>query len=219
MLRFSARLQAARGGGHAVALTAAQVEALHGKPHARVKGTVNGAPLRTSMFPYGGTYYLMIHKATVQAADAAPGAMVALAVEPDTAPRRLAIPPDLARALRDAGLAAPFAALSFTRRKELARAVAEAKRPATRERRIQAALRAARGPPSRPPAVLTRALDAQGKANFRALPPSHQRRYISYVTEPANRRRAPSARRRPRSTSRAATGPGGDDTCATSCTK
>ncbi|WP_240659010.1 YdeI/OmpD-associated family protein [Microbacterium sp. CPCC 204701] len=52
------------------------------------------------------------------------------------------MPDDLAAALTDAGARAAFDALSYSRRKEIARAVAEAKRPETRERRIATALEA-----------------------------------------------------------------------------
>ena len=43
-------------------------------------------------------------------------------------------------ALTDAGARAAFDALSYSRRKEVARSVSEAKRPETRERRIAAAV-------------------------------------------------------------------------------
>lgn len=143
-LRFQATLRAQGRGGHAVALTPAQVRALQGRPHTRVQGTVNGAPLRSSIFPYGGVYYLLVHKATVQAAGAAPGKRVALVLARDDAPRTLAVPPELARAIRRAGLRDAWDRLSFTHRKEHAAAVREAKRPETRERRIAAALAALR---------------------------------------------------------------------------
>ncbi|MCA1813955.1 MAG: YdeI/OmpD-associated family protein [Halobacteriales archaeon] len=144
MLRFTAKLEREPGGGHHVALSTAQDAALRGRPHARVKGTLGGAPLRTTMFPYGGTYYLLVHKATVEAAGAKPGERVVIALEPDAAPRRLTMPKELRAALREAGLTKHFAALSFTRRKELALAVRAAKKPETRAKRIAAALDAAR---------------------------------------------------------------------------
>ena len=46
------------------------------------------------------------------------------------------MPADLAKALKAAGVRASFDQLSFTHRKEHVRAVEEAKKPETRERRI-----------------------------------------------------------------------------------
>jgi len=59
----------------------------------------------------------------------------------DTAPRVVEVPPDLAKALqRDKKAAAAWGALSYTTRKEHARALEEAKRPETRERRLAGTL-------------------------------------------------------------------------------
>lgn len=61
----------------------------------------------------------------------------------DTAPREVDLPDDLAAALADAR--AGWDVLSFTRRRELVEAIATAKRPETRERRVAAAVAEARG--------------------------------------------------------------------------
>ena len=50
------------------------------------------------------------------------------------------VPTDLASALDAAGAHAAFDALSPSRRKEFVRGIVEAKQPATRERRVQAAV-------------------------------------------------------------------------------
>lgn len=141
-LRFTAKLEAAGGGGHFVALKPAQVKALEGKPHTRVKGTVEGVPFRSSIFPYGGVFYLMVHKATVQAAGTAPGRRIAVVVERDEAPRVLDVPADLAKALaRNRKATAFYDQLAFTHRKEYAAWVSQAKRPETRARRIAETVR------------------------------------------------------------------------------
>jgi uncharacterized protein YdeI (YjbR/CyaY-like superfamily) len=55
----------------------------------------------------------------------------------DSAPREVEVPPALAKALaQDERTKAAFQALSFTYRKEHARAVSEAKAEETRDRRI-----------------------------------------------------------------------------------
>jgi uncharacterized protein YdeI (YjbR/CyaY-like superfamily) len=58
-------------------------------------------------------------------------------MELDSEPRTVRVPPDLRTALRgDAVAEAAFAELSFTHRREYVEWVEEAKRPATRARRI-----------------------------------------------------------------------------------
>jgi len=67
--------------------------------------------------------------------------VVTVELEPDTEERTVEVPADLAAALkRDAKAAAAWEKLSYTNRKEIARSLEEAKRPETRERRLQAAL-------------------------------------------------------------------------------
>lgn len=68
------------------------------------------------------------------------GDEVDVTVDLDTADREIEVPADLAQALDAEGARAAFDALSFSRRKELARGVSEAKRPETRERRVAAVL-------------------------------------------------------------------------------
>jgi uncharacterized protein YdeI (YjbR/CyaY-like superfamily) len=73
--------------------------------------------------------------------DKAVGDEVLVTLELDETPREVEVPEDLAQSLEDAGLSDTFAQLSFTRRREVAGGVASAKRPETRRRRIEAAVR------------------------------------------------------------------------------
>ena len=61
-------------------------------------------------------------------------------IELDADDRVIEVPTDLASALDAAGARAAFDALSPSRRKEFVRGIVEAKQPATRERRVQAAV-------------------------------------------------------------------------------
>ena len=64
----------------------------------------------------------------------------------DVAERTVDVPPLLAQALAaDPAAAAAFGKLSFTRRKEIARGIADAKQEATRQRRLEKALAELRG--------------------------------------------------------------------------
>ena len=59
----------------------------------------------------------------------------------DESPRVLALPPELEAAFEaDPELGQRFGALSFSRRRELAEPIAEARRPETRARRLEDAL-------------------------------------------------------------------------------
>ena len=68
------------------------------------------------------------------------GEVVEAAIALDDAERTVDVPAMLADALAGAGLRAVFDGMPYSRRKELARAVSEAKREETRERRVAAAL-------------------------------------------------------------------------------
>jgi uncharacterized protein YdeI (YjbR/CyaY-like superfamily) len=73
------------------------------------------------------------------------GDEVVATIELDQQEREVEVPEDLAAALDAAGVRAAFDALTFTRRKEFARGVTEAKKAETRERRIAAVVAALAG--------------------------------------------------------------------------
>ena len=140
--RFTAELEAGRGGGAMVLVPPEIATALGGLRQMRAVGTVNGVPYQSSVMPYGGRgLFLGVHKATREAAGVFPGERVDVVISRDDRPRVLEIPAELAAALAaDPEARAAFDRLSFTNRKEIATSVAEAKRPETRERRLAAAM-------------------------------------------------------------------------------
>jgi len=111
-----------------------------GRP--KVKAVIAGVPNRGSLMPMGdGTFGLGVLKSIQDAKGIDVGDVVTVELEPDTEERTVEVPADLAAALkRDAKAAAGWEKLSYTNRKEIARSLEEAKRPETRERRLQAAL-------------------------------------------------------------------------------
>lgn len=115
----------------------------------RVYGTVNGVPYHSNTMPLaGGRLYLGVHKATREAAKVAIGETLDVEVTRDTSPRELALPPTLEDAFRaEPLLGERFASLSFSRRRDLATPIADAKRPETRVRRLEEALRRLRESP------------------------------------------------------------------------
>lgn len=104
-----------------------------------VRGTINKHAFRGTIFPMGdGRHYMVVNKELRAAAGVRGGETVSVSMEPDTEPRTITPPDDLARALkanRDAQ--ATWDKLSYTHRKEYARSVEEAKRPETRQRRLE----------------------------------------------------------------------------------
>jgi uncharacterized protein YdeI (YjbR/CyaY-like superfamily) len=117
------------------------VEAVFGAKRVPVKATVNGAEYHGSVVRMGGKYMLGIPKAFREAADIKAGDNIVVTLEKDTAERTVAVPEDLATALKENKDAAKaWEKLSYTHRKEHVRAIEEAKKPETRTKRIEKAL-------------------------------------------------------------------------------
>jgi hypothetical protein len=140
--RFTAQLEAARAGGAIVLIPPEIANSLGGLKQMRVVGTVNGVAYHSSTMPYGGRGLFMgVHKGTRAAAGAEFGGMVEVVVSRDDRPRTLELPAELEAAFAaEPALRQRFEALSFTRRKELAVPIGEAKLPATRAARLEKAL-------------------------------------------------------------------------------
>ena len=141
-LRFKAQLQP-RGPAAAVVLDDAQVGVIgEGAKRFPVVATVNGYTWRTSVARMGGEFLLGLNQAVRRAAGVHSGDEVDVTVGLDVAPRQVEVPEALAAALAtDPQAEASFKGMAFTHRKEYARWVAEAKREATREHRVQQALK------------------------------------------------------------------------------
>ncbi len=115
-----------------------------------VRGTLNGFAFRSSVFPMGGgCHWLVVNRDMREGAKIKAGEMISVMMERDDEPRVITPPKDFARALaaNKAALAA-WDKLSYTHRKEYARAIEEAKKPETRERRIEKAIAALATPKS-----------------------------------------------------------------------
>ena len=113
----------------------------------RVTGTLNGLPFRSSTMPYRGAFYVGVHKASREAAGVGIGDEVELTLARDDSPRMLELASELEAALAvEPALRERFEGLSFSRRRELAEPIAEAKKPETRQARLEKALAALREP-------------------------------------------------------------------------
>jgi hypothetical protein len=106
-----------------------------GRPPVTV--TIGGHAYRTTVARMGGRYLIPLSAENRTAAGAAAGDEVDVDIEPDTAPREVEVPADLAEALAgDAAAQATFDGLAFSHRKEWVRWVEEAKKPETRATRL-----------------------------------------------------------------------------------
>lgn len=112
------------------------------KARVAVKGTMNGFPFRNSLMPEGnGTHSMMVNKALQSGATAKAGDTVKVVMEPDTAPRTVAVPPDLKRALAGNKRAlAFFGGLAYSHKKAYVDWISGAKQKETRVRRIRKAI-------------------------------------------------------------------------------
>ena len=140
--RFRSTIEQARGPGATVALVPADVvPALGGLKQKRAFGWVNGVEFMTATFPYRGTLYIGVPKAARVAAGIVVSDKADFEVMLDESPRKVELAPELVAAFKThPELAKRFEALAFSRKRELADPVREAKRPETRAARVEKAL-------------------------------------------------------------------------------
>ena len=110
-----------------------------GRNRVPVRGTINGAPFRTSVFRMGGDcHFMVVNRRLREAAGVTGGETVPVVMERDDAPRTVTPPPDFARALKASEEArATWDKLSFTHQREHVEHIEGAKKPETRQRRLE----------------------------------------------------------------------------------
>jgi hypothetical protein len=112
------------------------VEALGSSKRPPVTITVNGHTYRTTAVRMGGRFFVPLSAENREAAGVSTGDDITVDIEPDTAPREVEVPEDLAAAM-DEAVRATYDGLSFTHRKEWVRWVEDARKPETRAARIE----------------------------------------------------------------------------------
>lgn len=139
--KFEAKLQG-KGPGNAWTFLPIPFDvqkAFGSKARVPVMGTINGFPFRNSLMPEGdGTHSMMVNKELQKGAKAGAGDTVAVVIEPDQAPRTIAIPDDLKTLLakhRPAETA--FTKLAYSHKKEFLDWITSAKKPETRAKRLE----------------------------------------------------------------------------------
>jgi hypothetical protein len=116
------------------------IAALGGGGRPAVRVVVNGFEYRSTVGVMGGRALVPFSAEKRAATGIAGGDALEVEIELDTAPREVAVPEDLARALEAAGLTERFAALSPSARKAHVVAVEGATAEATRARRLAGVL-------------------------------------------------------------------------------
>jgi hypothetical protein len=135
--RFRARLRDAGGGGTAFDVPARAVTALGERKRPPVAVTIRDHTFRTTVAVYGGEPMIGVSKRHRAAAGVEVGDTFDVVMALDEGPRVVEVPADLAEALAgNAGARAAFDRMSYTHRREYVEWIADAKRPATRARRV-----------------------------------------------------------------------------------
>lgn len=108
------------------------------KARVPVRGTINGAPFRSSLCNMGDGFFMVVNKELRTAAKCKAGDSVEVVLERDREERVIETPDEIKKALSASKKAeATWEALSFTHKKEWVGAVTEAKREETRRARIE----------------------------------------------------------------------------------
>ena len=117
-----------------------------GKVRAPVKVTLNGYTYRSTIAAMGGPPCIPLRKSNREAAGLQGGETIEVRLDLDTATREVTPPADLLQALKaKPGALQRWRELSYSHQREHVEAIEEAKKPETRSRRIEGALRMVHG--------------------------------------------------------------------------
>jgi 8-oxo-dGTP pyrophosphatase MutT (NUDIX family) len=146
-IRFDGRLESDKE-AHFIRVPAAVLIALGPEKRAPVTLTINGYTYGTRIAVYSGQSYLGVRREIREAAGIEAGDQLTLVLEYDAELRTVELPDAVRSAVEaDAGTAAAFDRLSYTRKKELVEWVTGAKRPETQRRRMAQAMAMLRARP------------------------------------------------------------------------
>jgi len=137
MAKFTTTILAAGKTAAGIEVPEAAVEALGAGRRPAVRVTLNGYTYRSTVAVMGGRYMIGVSNDHRAASGLAPGDVVDVELELDTAPREVVVPPDLAAALAAEPVAqATFDRLSYSNKSWHVLQVDGAKSDETRQRRI-----------------------------------------------------------------------------------
>lgn len=125
-------------------------KSVFGKVRAPVKVTLNGYTYRSTIAAMGGPPCIPLRKSNREAARLEGGETLDVRLDLDTAKREVKPPADLVKALKSVpGAWERWQKLSYSHQREHAEAVDGAKKPETRLRRIESAVKQIRAPRTR----------------------------------------------------------------------
>jgi len=117
-------------------------KAVFGKVRAPVKVTLNGYTYRSTIAAMGGPPCIPLRRTNREAAGLEGGETIEVRLDLDTETREVTPPADFLRALKAApGASDHWRALSYSHQREHVEAIEGAKKPETRARRIEGAIR------------------------------------------------------------------------------
>ena len=124
--------------------------AVFGRARVPVKVTLNGYTYRSTIAIMGGQALIPLRKTNREAAGLEGTETLDVRLDVDTETREIKPPADLAKALRAAPPAwERWQELSYSHQREYAESVTEAKKPETRARRIEAAVKSIAARPTK----------------------------------------------------------------------
>jgi hypothetical protein len=137
-LRFRAKIEGKEAGVVAAIAPPVDVPEFFGtRARVPIRGTINGYPYRSSLSPCGTRHMMPVNKILREGAGVQPGDMVDVVMERDEEERTVEAPPALKKELaKNKTAQANWEKLSFTHKKEMARAITGAKQEETRTRRL-----------------------------------------------------------------------------------
>jgi hypothetical protein len=110
-----------------------------------VRGTINGFPFRSSLMNMGDGHMMVVNAELRAGAKCRAGDTVAVVMELDEEKRTVEVPAYLEKIIdRDPRARESWPKLSFTHQKEYVKAIEDAKKPETRDKRIAAMMDALR---------------------------------------------------------------------------
>ncbi len=121
------------------------VEVFGRKGRVPVKGTINGFPFRSSLMNMGDGHMMAVNADLRAGGKCKAGDRVKVVLELDEEERKVEVPASVKKIINSDPQAKEYwAKLSFTHQKEYVKAIEDAKRPETRERRIASMMDALR---------------------------------------------------------------------------
>lgn len=125
-------------GNHAsIEIPTKNLEELGANKRAPLKITINGYTYQSTATGVDGKCMVVFPQRDREAAGAKAGDVIMVQLELDSGYRQVTVPIELSEALKESGLKSAFQALTYSKRKEFARQVAEAKAEDTKTRRIK----------------------------------------------------------------------------------